>query len=415
MGNKAMNIALVSYEFPGEMYVGGIGTYMGQIAKLLTERGHHIEVFCGGLKHFSTYHKEGITIHPVLCKDQNDFRKKVLPVFQKRVQQRYFDIIEAAESSSDSLLIREQFPEIPHVIKLHCPAFWFQKINSNLSLLAKIRFRLGGLRRGAWQKKVYWKYIKEDDSDFHMARLSPYIIYPSNAVKKIVLQYWGLHQASFIYIPNPYIPSPAYLNLSIKNMEDKSPAITFIGRLEKGKGLVELGEAMIYIFRKFPKAKLTLAGAIKASPKSGQNMQQYLEKKLNKYKHQLNFLGHLEFEQMPSLLSQTDIMVIPSHWDNFPTVCLEAMSAGRAVVGSKHGGMSELLAGNCGVLVDPFQPKLMAIAIEKLILNPDLRNILGQNARAKILSQYNGEKIGTMTEEAYTLIRKNWNKGLENK
>jgi len=298
----------------------------------------------------------------------------------------------------------------------NCPVFWFQKLNENHSLLAKIRFRLGGLRRGFWQKKVYWKYIKEEDVDFHMAKLSPYIIYPSNAVKKIVLQYWGLNQASFLYIPNPYIPSLTYLNLPIKNVNRKSPSITFIGRLEKGKGLVELGKAMIYIFREFPTVTLTLVGAVKNSPKLGQNMQQYLEKKLNKYRHQLKFLGHLELEQMPSLLSQTDIMVIPSHWDNFPTVCLEAMSAGRAIVGSKHGGMSELLAGNCGILVDPFQPKKMAIAIKKLILNPDLRDILGQNARAKVLSQYNGEKIGAMIEKAYILIRKNWDKDyLKNK
>lgn len=411
-----MNIALVSYEFPGEMFVSGIGTYMGQIAELMSQRGHHVEVFCGGLKHNLTYHKEKITIHPVFCKDQNDFREKVVSVFQKRVQQQHFDIIEAAESSSNSLLIRRQFPEIPHLIKLHCPVFWFQKLNENHSLLAKIRFRLGGLRRGFWQKKVYWKYIKEEDVDFHMAKLSPYIIYPSNAVKKIVLQYWGLNQASFLYIPNPYIPSLAYLNLPIKNVNRKSPSITFIGRLEKGKGLVELGKAMIYIFREFPTVTLTLVGAVKNSPKLGQNMQQYLEKKLNKYRHQLKFLGHLELEQMPSLLSQTDIMVIPSHWDNFPTVCLEAMSAGRAIVGSKHGGMSELLAGNCGILVDPFQPKKMAIAIKKLILNPDLRDILGQNARAKVLSQYNGEKIGAMIEKAYILIRKNWDKDyLKNK
>lgn len=404
-----MNIALISYEFPGEQYVGGIGTYMGQMAKLLSKRGHHVEVFCGGLKHYSTYHKEGITIHPVHCKDQTNFREKVLPVFQERVLQQSFDIIEAAESSANSLLIRGKCPEIPHVIKLHCPAFWFQKLNRNASLLARIRIRLGGLRRGIWQKKAYGKYLKEDDPDFQMARLCPYIIYPSHAIKEIILQYWGLHQASFLHIPNPYLPSPAYLNIPIKYTTRQSPAITFIGRLEKGKGLVELGAAMKYIFRKFPKATLTFAGAIKASPKSGQNMQQYLEHKLSNHSSQLNFLGHLKLEAMPALLSRTDIIVIPSHWDNFPTVCLEAMSAGRAIVGSQHGGMSELLAENCGLLVNPFQPKSMAKAIEKLILHPDLRTVLGQNARAKVLSQYNEETIGRMTEAAYALVCEHWN------
>ena len=68
------------------------------------------------------------------------------------------------------------------------------------------------------------------------------------------------------------------------------------------------------------------------------------------------------------------------------------MSAGRAVVGSKNGGMSELLANQCGLLVHPKRPKDIASAICQLIENPQLRYTFGQNARQKVIHDYSLEK-----------------------
>ncbi|MGK0364398.1 MAG: glycosyltransferase involved in cell wall biosynthesis, partial [Saprospiraceae bacterium] len=53
-------------------------------------------------------------------------------------------------------------------------------------------------------------------------------------------------------------------------------------------------------------------------------------------------------------------------------------------------------------------PESIADGIKKLILNPNLRNTLGENARAKVLSKYNGERIGRMMEETYSLAIENW-------
>lgn len=405
---QIMNIALITYEFHGEYLNGGLGTYMGQIATLLKFRGHQLDVFCKGEKHLSTYEKAGITIHPIRCKGADAFREKVVSAFQKQTEQKEYDIIEAPECYSSSLLIRQQFPEIPHIIKLHCPAFWMRKINYTPSLSDKIKFRLRRILNGSRQKKPSYEYQRENDYEFHLAKLCPYIMYPSNAVKEVVTEHWELTQTKFVNVPNPYIPTTDYLNIPIKNIENNKPAITYVGRLEKGKGLIELGKAMTYIFQEFPNATLTFVGRIKRSPKPWQNMQQYLEKELWEYRRQLRFLGHVELEQIPIALSQTDISVIPSRWENFPTVCLEAMSAGRAIVGSKQGGMNELLADDCGLRVDTSSPESIAEGIKKLILNPNLRNTLGENARAKVLSKYNGERIGRMMEETYSLAIENW-------
>lgn len=50
------------------------------------------------------------------------------------------------------------------------------------------------------------------------------------------------------------------------------------------------------------------------------------------------------------------------------------MSDGRAVIGSKNGGMAEMLGNEeCGLLVDPNSPKTIIAALEKLIENPELK------------------------------------------
>jgi glycosyltransferase involved in cell wall biosynthesis len=94
--------------------------------------------------------------------------------------------------------------------------------------------------------------------------------------------------------------------------------------------------------------------------------------------------------------------VYPSLWENFPNVCLEAMSAARAVIGSSAGGMAEMLdEGACGRLVDPHDYKNLARQIISLLDSPRERIRLGQLARSKVLSAYNEEHIGEATENIY--------------
>ncbi|PTN26484.1 hypothetical protein C6366_18930 [Desulfonatronum sp. SC1] len=88
------------------------------------------------------------------------------------------------------------------------------------------------------------------------------------------------------------------------------------------------------------------------------------------------------------------LCIFPSIWENFPTVCLEAMSAGRVVIGSKNGGMNEMLTNPIsGILVNPKSVSQISKAIAFLIENPQIRIKFGENGRNKILSEYNSDTI----------------------
>jgi glycosyltransferase involved in cell wall biosynthesis len=70
--------------------------------------------------------------------------------------------------------------------------------------------------------------------------------------------------------------------------------------------------------------------------------------------------------QVPPVLGDADVCIFPSLWENFPFVCLEAMSG--AIVGSSAGGMAEMLAEGAGMLVKPGSPARWAEAICQRLL-----------------------------------------------
>lgn len=131
-------------------------------------------------------------------------------------------------------------------------------------------------------------------------------------------------------------------------------------------------------------------------------MLEYLQELLQPYLNSIEFTGKLPSEQIPSALSNTDICVFPSLWENFPYVCLEAMAAGRGIVGSSSGGMAEMLNSDAvGRLVPPQSPEKIAQAVGELLSAPQLRQQLGNAARARVLAQFSMERIGSLQEASY--------------
>jgi glycosyltransferase involved in cell wall biosynthesis len=131
-------------------------------------------------------------------------------------------------------------------------------------------------------------------------------------------------------------------------------------------------------------------------------MREYLEQMLEPVKDRVRFLGQIEPQRMDEVFRQMDVTVLPSLWENFPNACLEAMAAGRGVVGSSAGGMAQQLdEGKAGLLVPPKTPEAIAEAACTLLANPVLRQELGRKARARVLSEYNADRVGQLMEQSY--------------
>lgn len=395
-----MNIALVSYEYPPDTAVGGIGTYVAQIAQLLHQRQHRVEVFAGSSERSGREIESGILVHRVQA-PRSQFPVAIAPIFHERHQVAPFDIIEGAECGAETRAIVEQHPDIPLVIKLHTPSFLIHEINTvPPSWELQTRRFFGALRRG--QRPTLFPrpvYDPKDDPERQQTLKADLITTPSQALSECLIDRWQLPRDRIRYLPNPYVPAPEFLQIP---SHTETQTVTFLGRLEIRKGVIDFAKAIPAILQHHPNTRFRFVGQSLPSPQPKLEMQQYLQRWLKPYQRSIEFTGSVPLNQIASFLATTDICVFPSLWENFPNVCLEAMAAARGVVGSTAGGMVEQLdGGRCGLLVPPKDPSAIADAVIKLLDRPTLRMELGAAARQRVLDCYNQSCIGQQQEAVY--------------
>jgi glycogen synthase len=396
-----MKIAFISYEYPPDTAFGGIATYVEQAVQMLVSRGHDVEVFCGSLQREITETSDRLVVHRLCVRDRDEFAIKVAPRFAARHQVIGFDVLEAPEIGALARFALQLVPEIPLVLKLHTPSFVVGQMNFvPPTIWQKTRWYLGAIRAGKRPRPYPSNtYRPEYELEKNHALEADEIAAPSQAIADLVIHHWKLNATQLSIVPLPYTPVPALLDIAI---ETYNQTVTFIGRLETRKGVLDLANAIPLVLRQRPQTRFRFVGANHPSPRSNLDMQQFLEKKLGAYATAVEFTGYLALDQIPTVLRDTDLCVFPSLWESFGCVCVEAMAAGRGIVASRAGGMAELLdQGKVGKLVAPKDPQGLATAILELLSNPDYRMQLGRMARERLLTEYNQNRIGELQEASY--------------
>jgi glycosyltransferase involved in cell wall biosynthesis len=157
------------------------------------------------------------------------------------------------------------------------------------------------------------------------------------------------------------------------------PAFLAAGRLVRGKGLYTLLRSFARVRQEISGARLLIAG------KGPQH--RFLDGVARRMgcNGSVEFLGHVSQRDMPDLLAGVDIVVLPSHLgEGLPRVVLEAMTAGRPVIASRTGGVSDLLDDSSGVLVTPGDEAELAAAMLRLARSPGLQHRLARAARRRV-------------------------------
>ena len=125
----------------------------------------------------------------------------------------------------------------------------------------------------------------------------------------------------------------------------------------------------------------------------------------------VHFLGHVPNELMPSVLSITDVVVIPSVRiggveEGSSLGLIEAMACSRVVVASDVGGSSEsIVSGENGLLVPERDPEAIAESILSIHTDKDLAIRLGRAAREYILAERTWNRIAARYADAYESAR----------
>ena len=393
-----MRIAFITYEYPPDIAQGGIATYVQQAAKILFNRGNDVEIFCASHTRDISELIDGINVHRCKVNNPIQFQTACVKIFTIRHLLKAFDVMESPEINANAIKLKEKFPAIPLVVKLHMPLYVQMKLfNFYTSFFTKCRFFLGGLRRGQIQKYGYHNHL--NDADYKITKMANAIVSPSKSLKQIIINDWKIADNQIDVIPYPFKPTPQLLAIPVQNIVTNK--VTFIGKLNVHKGVVNLVKAIPFVIKKNPNVLFTLIGNDSEFSTKKMLMSKYIQQQLKGYEKNYIIKGGLIYEDVLKEYETATLCIFPSIWENFPLVCLEAMSAGRPIIGSTQGGMSELLDNEAGILIDPLNVNQMGESICKLLSNVSLRNKLGTVARKKVLANYNSEIIGKRLEEHF--------------
>jgi L-malate glycosyltransferase len=116
---------------------------------------------------------------------------------------------------------------------------------------------------------------------------------------------------------------------------------------------------------------------------------------------------------VPDLLAETAISVLPSLSEGLPNTVLESMAAGVPVVATRVGGIPEVIEdGTSGLLVPPRDTATLVRAIDTLLEDPDLARRIGEAGRRRVAERFSLEVMARDTERLYTdLLQKRRAKG----
>ena len=176
-------------------------------------------------------------------------------------------------------------------------------------------------------------------------------------------------------------------------------SILFVRANEPRKGLHHLLEALPLVLDRIPEAELIVAG-----PEPSGSYGQYIRNLLEKHRitTKVVFTGQIPFDDLVSLYLSSHLVVVPSTYEGFGIVVLEAGACGRPVIASDIGGLNEAVVdGETGFLVNVKDPSLFAAAIVKVLGNDSLQQQLGRNARRRVLKIFTWHRICSQVEHVY--------------
>jgi glycosyltransferase involved in cell wall biosynthesis len=126
---------------------------------------------------------------------------------------------------------------------------------------------------------------------------------------------------------------------------------------------------------------------------------QYLQKLVQELRIE-NYIHFRPFTQQAEVaFTALDIFVMASLGETYGMVTVEAMASSLPIIGTNAGGTPELLdSGATGLLVPPADEHALADTIEKLAINPVLREQLGEAARRRAVSRYDYQIQSTQLE-----------------
>ena len=179
--------------------------------------------------------------------------------------------------------------------------------------------------------------------------------------------------------------------------------LALVGRISRWKGQMILLDAFNNLVQKNENIKLVFVGA---PPPNQEKFQEDLEDRISSFNLNDKVLIIPFQNEIHKIWQAIDIAVVPStEPEPFGMVAIEAMLAHKPIVGSNHGGLTEIIENNAtGFLVTPNSVQDLVIALEKLIQNELLRKEMGEKGYLRVTTAFSVEQYVDSFEKFFEKI-----------
>lgn len=380
----------------GGRETGGMNVYVLELSRELARLGYEVDIFTrrdGEFPHVEEI-APGLRLIRIDAGPAEPIEKEDivghLPEFHANMrrfaeaQPGGYDVIHSHYWQSGwagTLLAREL--NLPHVVMFHT--------------LGEVKNRA---RFGEQEPKLRIRHERT------IARRATAIVTASDHERQLLERYYGADHSRMYTVPcgidldlfQPRDPSLARQRLSLP---EDTPLLLWVGRLEKLKGVEILVDAVAELDRR-DFTLLIVGGDERAASIRAELEAQAAAAGISA---NVRFEGAVPHDVLPWYYSAADICVVPSYYESFGLVAVEAMACGTPVVASRVGGLvSTVIDGVTGYLIPWRCPGPFAEKLEVLLGNPELRTNFSHAAERSV-ERFRWSSVGLRIADVYDAAR----------
>lgn len=398
-----MNIVRLVSHFPSLHEISyGLGPTFYYLSREQVRLGLHVHIICKGYPLQKRLEEvEGIRIHRVIA----PYNLLMLYELFKLNYRIGVDLIHAHATSGLSHAILKGFhldrrTRVSYVAHVHGTTKGIRLAWSRIdpSALNKVKIR--------HPVKRYIPVVRETI----MWKSADALIAVSKFLKEELVNLYGVQKERIHVVHNgvdlkTFYPKKSRLEiLKALGLDATSRLILYLGGLRPVKGPLYIGKALEKIHYRFPSIKVLFVGERYSLDRYRDKVARKLVKDLIE-KGVICMIKNIPHVQLPEYYSAADAVVLPSIYDSFPKVILEAMACGTPVIASAVGGIPELIShGETGILVEPANPDELAEAIISMVSDPKLRKKLGSKARKLVEERFTWKHTAKHTLTVYKKV-----------
>ena len=394
-----MRIALLTSFFPPDIQYDGIARYVEDLAFALTNKGMDVTVISGTSGSMKVEQNGLLTIYRIPSRRRGKLYSflpslhhihtsfKFWRILKTLHEEAPFDIIEFPNTHVTGIMSLALGLPSPHpafVERLSTP----RAVNPKNGIIPSLNVLLE-----SWQ-----------------TRHSHALISNSKTNLEVCNQVYGLPE----HIPSCVIPHGLSkikkTHTRIDHNHEKIK-IFFLGRMNKRKGFDILASAWPSIAEHVPSAQLIVAG-VDLPCEHGDSFFHWSTKNLpSEAKKRIKFYGKVSSKKRDFLYQEAYICVMPSRYESFGLVALEAMQLGTPVISTTVGGIPEVIKnGITGLLVPSENPVELSKAVINLIKDKTLYNNIRENMKVALAEKHSIDQVAFNTIEYYKSIKRKMNK-----